>query len=75
MVKDLLNGLLGKAGYSKIYKSAKEGTKSFRITKAILDKLWKQCDKIKNKGVLVLTIPASKNENYILNCYLTKEKK
>ena len=75
MVKDFLNGVMGKVGHCKIYKSAKEGTSSFRITKKLLDKLWKEAKNIKNKGVIVITIPSSNKENYVLNCSLTKEKK
>lgn len=72
--KDLITGL-GRVGHSVVYKSAKEGQKSFRITSNMLQSLWSKSDRINNKGKLVLNIPANKTEDYILECYLTKKKK
>lgn len=56
-----------------VYKSAKEGQLSFRITKKLIDAIYQKARKIKKKGSLVLTIPCDEKYNYILNCTVTKK--
>ena len=73
-MKEFFTNILGSQGHATVYKSPKKGQKSFRITQNLLTSLWNKANKIKNKGVLILTIPANKKENYVLKCYLVKEK-
>ena len=58
-----------------IFKSVKKGQKSFRITQQLLQSLFHKAKKIAKLGELVITIPANKQENYILRGILSKEKK
>ena len=58
-----------------IFKSAKEGQKSFRITSKLIDSIYNKARKIKKKGRMVLTIPCDDESNYILECKITKIKK
>ena len=74
-VKELIKNVLPSFKTSIVYKSVKEGTKSFRITQQLLQNIWYKAKKLKNLPVLLLTIPANKKENYILRCNISKEKK
>ncbi len=58
-----------------IYKNVKKGTKSFRITQALVQRAWTQAKKLKNSPVIILTIPANEKENYVLQCIISKEEK
>jgi len=58
-----------------VHKSAKKGSKSFRITQQLLQAVYNKAQKIHKLAEIVLTIPANKTENYILHCSVTKEKK
>jgi len=73
MNKPLITGIPD-GGHSVIFKSAKKGQTSFRITKRLLQSLWNKSKNIHNKGIIILIIPANERENYILKCYLTKGK-
>ena len=75
MVKELFTNVLPNFKTSIVYKNAKEGTKSFRITQQLLQSIWHKAGKLKNTSVLMITIPANKKENYILRCQIMKEKK
>ncbi len=76
MVKKLFKNIVEKNFKSAIiYKHAKEGTKSFRITQSLVQRAWNQAKKLKNLPVIILTIPANEKENYVLKCVITKEKK
>lgn len=75
MVKEFITNVLPNFKTSIVYKSVKEGTKSFRITQQLLQSIWYKASKLKNTPLLILTIPANKKENYILRCQITKEKK
>ncbi len=57
-----------------VYKSAKKGQTSFRITKELLSTLFETYKKIGKKPLLIITIPDSSNE-YTLTCTITKESK
>jgi hypothetical protein len=59
---------------SIVYKSAKNGTKSFRITQQLLQSIITKSKKLKHVPALVIKIPANKNENYIVTCHVKKEK-
>ncbi|MHA2013330.1 MAG: hypothetical protein ACTSWG_13250 [Candidatus Helarchaeota archaeon] len=61
--------------YCTVFKSAKKGQKSFRITQQLLQSLFNKAKKIGKLGELVITIPANKQENYIFRGILRKEKK
>lgn len=58
-----------------VHKSAKKGTKSFRITSALLNTIVKKAQRVGKTPLLVLSIPANEKENYVLTCHVTKEKK
>ncbi len=76
MVKQLFKNIVQKNFKSAvIYKHAKEGTKSFRITQSLVQRAWNQAKKLINLPVIILTIPANQKENYVLRCIISKEKK
>jgi len=60
--------------YCKTFKTAKEGQSSFRVTQKLLNSAYEKARKAKRKGMLVLTIPADSDNNFILECIITKEK-
>ncbi len=74
MTKEFITNLLT-TKTSLVYKNVKEGTKSFRITQQLLQGIWHKAKRLKNLPVMILTIPANKNENYVLKCHITKVKK
>ena len=59
---------------SAVFKHAKKGTKSFRITQQLLQSVWSKAKRLKNIPVIILTIPANEKERYVLRCQVTKEK-
>lgn len=59
----------------KVFKSAKKGQKSFRITSALVDSIYNKARKAKKKGELVITLPNDEESDYVLNCKITKIKK
>ena len=75
MVKDFITNVLPNFKSGVVYKYAKKGTKSFRITQQLLQNIFLKAKKLKNIPILILTIPANKKENYVLHCRITKEKK
>ena len=75
MVKQLIKNVLPNFKTSIVYKSVKEGQTSFRITQQLLQSVYLKAQKLKNLAVIILTIPANKEENYVLRCQITKEKK
>ncbi len=76
MTKELIRNIVKKTFRNAIvYKSAKKGTKSFRITQQLLQNVWSKAKKLKNLPVIILSIPANEKENYILRCHINKEKK
>ncbi len=74
MPKDFITNVPSNFRTSAVYKYAKKGTKSFRITQQLLQSIFSKAKKLKNISVLILTIPANKKENYVLRCQVTKEK-
>ena len=75
MTKEFITNVLPNFKTSIVYKNAKEGQTSFRITQQLLQSIWLKAKRLKNLSTLVLTIPANKKENYILRCQITKEQK
>ena len=75
MSKEFIKNVLPNFKTSIVYKNAKKGTKSFRITQALLKNICCKTKKLKNLPVVIITIPANKKENFILRCHITKEKK
>lgn len=75
MTKELIKNVLPDFKTSIVYKNVKEGQNSFRITQQLLQSVYLKTQRLKNLAVIVLSIPANKEENYILKCQLTKEKK
>ena len=73
-MKEVIRNVKEPSGHSIVYKSAKKGQSSFRITKSLLNGLWKKARNIDNGGKIIITIPATKEEDYILTCYLTRKK-
>jgi len=59
----------------KTFKSAKEGTSSFRITAHLVDAIYTKARIVKKKGILFLTIPCDDKFNYVLECKISKVKK
>jgi len=57
-----------------VHKSAKKGSKSFRITQQLLQSIYNKAQKINKLAEIVLSVPANKTEKYILHCSVTKEK-
>lgn len=55
-----------------VHKSAKKGQNSFRITKSLLDSLFKTYSQIQKKPILIITIVDGSDE-YILTCSITKK--
>jgi len=74
MSKQFITNLLRDNNKSLVYKNVKKGTKSFRITQQLLQNVWNKAKKLKNFPVLILTIPANNQENFILRCHISKEK-
>lgn len=74
MSKDFITNVKSDFRTSAVYKHAKKGTKSFRITQQLLQSIMSKAKRLRNISVLILTIPANKKENYILRCQVTKEK-
>lgn len=60
--------------YCKIFKSAKEGNKSFQVTQKLLNSAYEKARIAKKKGMLVISIPAEEGYKYVLECIITKEK-
>lgn len=58
-----------------VHKSAKKGTKSFRITSQLLSGLVKKALKVGKTPILNITIPANEKEEYVLTCHVRKLKK
>lgn len=63
-----------KKNYCKVFKTCKEGQSSFRITKRLIDTVYKKARIVKKKAMVVLTIPIDKNNNYRIEGIITKEK-
>lgn len=74
MSKDFITNVTSNFRTSAVYKHAKKGTKSFRITQQLLQTIMYKAKRLKNISVLILTIPANKKENYVLRCQIMKEK-
>jgi len=74
MSKEFIKNVLPDFKTSAVYKHAKKGTKSFRITQQLLQNIVYKAKRLKNVAVLILTIPANKKQNYVLRCHITKEK-
>jgi hypothetical protein len=55
-----------------VHKSAKKGQNSFRITKSLLDSLFKTYKTIQKKPILVITI-ADGSDEYTITCSFTKK--
>jgi len=75
MTREFIKNVLPDFKSSIVYKSAKKGQTSFRITQQLIQNIYLKAQKLKNFAVLNISIPANKDENYILQCRITKEKK
>jgi len=75
MVKEFITNAMQPFKSSLVYKSAKDGQKSFRVTQQLLQSVYYKAKKLKTVACLVIRIPANKKENYILSCSVKKEKK
>lgn len=75
MVKELIKNVLPNFKTSIVYKTVKKGQTSFRITQQLIQAIYIKSQKLKNLAVLILTIPANSEENYVVKCQITKEKK
>lgn len=74
MGKELIKNVLPKQQTSVVYKNAKAGTSSFRITKQLLQSIVYKAKRLKTVSALIITIPANKKERYVLRCQVSKEK-
>ena len=74
MTKQFITNVLPNFKTSAVYKHAKKGTTSFRITQKLLQNITSQAKRLKNLSVLILTIPVNDKERYVLRCHITKEK-
>ena len=74
-IKEFITNVLPDFKTSVVYKTVKEGQTSFRITQQLLQSIYLKSKKLKNLAVLILTIPANKDENYVVKCQISKEKK
>lgn len=54
--------------YVTVYKSAKKGQTSFRVSKILLDNLWQQAQKLVKKPQLILSIG-----EYTISCTIQKQ--
>jgi len=61
--------------YYVIFKSAKKGQKSFRITSQLLNSVYKKAESLKKEGLLILTLPADSKNNFKVRCIVKKETK
>ena len=59
----------------KVFKTAKEGQSSFRITKKLIDTTYIKARAVKKKGKIVITLPCDDQYDYVLRCTITKVKK
>lgn len=59
---------------SLVFKEAKKGQYSFRLTRALLKSTYDKSRKLKKPTAIVIKIPANANENYVVKCIVTKEK-
>ena len=75
IIKNIPDNLKKVSHYCTIYKSAKKDKKSFRITAQLLQSIIAKALKINKMAQLVITIPANKQEKYIVRAIVTKEKK
>lgn len=57
---------------SKVFKSAKDGQKSFRITKSLLDTIYNKSVKLSKKTELIITVPCGDKHTYVLTCSVKK---
>jgi hypothetical protein len=55
-----------------VYKTAKKGQSSYRLTAIMLESLWNTATKIDKKPSLIITIPYNKEE-FIITCQITKK--
>lgn len=74
MSKEFVKNVTSDFKSCAVYKNVKKGTKSFRITQQLVHAIFTKAKKLRNVAVLILTIPANKNENYVLRCQIMKEK-
>jgi hypothetical protein len=74
--KDLFKGVVPSKNINSCitYESPKKGQSTFRIGRALLDRLFKNSKKVKKAPILVLTIPCNDKENYVLTCTVKREK-
>jgi len=61
--------------YLTVFKSAKKGQKSFRVTSQLLNSVYKKAESLKKEGLIILTIPADSKNNFKMRCIVKKEKK
>lgn len=74
MRERIFNIIPSKFKSSAVYKTVKKGQKSFRITQQLLQSIWIKTKRLNQNPLLILTIPANKEENYVVKCHITKEK-
>ena len=74
MSKELITNVTSDFKSCAVYKYVKKGQKSFRVSTRLLQSIFTKALKLRNVPVLILTIPANKNENFVLRCQIRKEK-
>ena len=58
--------------YCKVFKNSKKW--SFNLTQPLLKSVYDKARTAKKKGMLVITIPTTHGDQYVLECVITKEK-
>ena len=59
--------------YMTVYKSAKKGQQSFRLTSQLLRSIYKKANSLKKEGLLIITIPSDSKNKFRLECIIKKE--
>lgn len=60
--------------YCTVFKSAKKGQKSFRITSQLLNSVYKKAESLNKEGLIILTIPSDSKNIFKVKCIVQKEK-
>lgn len=61
--------------YLTVYKSAKKGQQSFRLTSQLLRSVYKKANSLKKEGLIIITIPADSKNKFRVECIVKKENK
>jgi len=63
------------ARYCTVFKHAKKGQKSFRITQSLLKSTCNKAEIAKKLPQITITIPANAKEDFVITCQVTKQRK